>query len=148
LPDEILETEPPPPEESFLLGEYRKETVKQADRMDDLAKELFKIEIAIPGLYATALKFFSDKGGIFSHWITAAFVCWAAALGITLWGLIPKKYDVLDDTAERVRESPFQEGLTIREYFSAVAGHKRRHLIWASVFFFAGIFLAGMSVIP
>lgn len=147
MTDKILKTKPPSPEESFLLEEYWKETVKQADRMDELARELFKLEIAIPGLYVTALKLFSNKGGRFSDWILAAFVCWALALIATLCGLTPKNYKIHENAVDRVLDASIKEGLTIREYFYEAAHWKRIFLIAASVLFFAGVFFAGLSII-
>lgn len=148
MSDDILETSPASPDAEFLVQEYWKETVKQADRMDDLAKELFKLEVAIPGLYVTALKLFADKGGRISGYVMWAFICWGLALVVTLWGLIPKRYRVMMDAVERVQEPIFRDGrMTIKQYFSAVAGRKRWFLIVASALFFIGIVLAGFSVL-
>ena len=58
--------------------------------MDDLAKELFKAELAIPGVYVAVLKLYSGGGGGFSGWVAAAFACWALALAATLHGLFPQ----------------------------------------------------------
>ena len=146
MTDDILETTEGSPGDSFLLEEYRKEIPRQADRMDDLAKELFKAELAIPGVYIAVLKLYSGGGGGFSVWVAAAFACWALALAATLYGLFPKKYDVLEGTVERVRESFRQKTLTIDEYFSRVAEFKRSVLVLSSILFFAGLVLAAISI--
>lgn len=44
------------PGDQALLDAYYQEPVKQAERFADLAKELFKLELAIPGIYAAALR--------------------------------------------------------------------------------------------
>lgn len=44
------------PGDRALLDAYYQEPVKQAERFADLAKELLKLELAIPGVYAAALR--------------------------------------------------------------------------------------------
>ena len=140
-------TRPPSTESVFLLEEFKKEVVKQSDRMDDLAKELFKLELAIPGIYATVLKLFVDRNTQLSgHLVLGAFLCWAAALGLTLWGLSPKKREVLKDAVERGRIGSDTGKMTIREYYTQIAEGKLLCLRVASVIFFIGIVFAALSI--
>ena len=92
-------TSPPSQEDLFWLDSFRQEYIKESERYDNFAKELFKLELAIPGFYAIGLKL---SGGTLSlddtGWVLTmlAFVCWLPALGLALWGLFPKKYQVPD----------------------------------------------------
>ena len=48
---EILNGQPPQPADEALLKAYHDAVIKQADLYVDLAKELLKLELAIPGIY-------------------------------------------------------------------------------------------------
>ena len=44
------------PGDQVLLGVYYQEPIRQAEHFADLVKELFKLELAIPGVYAAVLR--------------------------------------------------------------------------------------------
>lgn len=44
-----------------LLGAFHEDIARQSERMDDLAKQLITLELAIPGLYAVVLKLVSGE---------------------------------------------------------------------------------------
>lgn len=75
MTDQILNGQPPLPTDEALLKAYHDAVIKQADLYVDLAKELLKLELAIPGIYAAALKLVTDQS---PHvlLVTAAFGCW------------------------------------------------------------------------
>nr|VFJ91440.1 MAG: hypothetical protein BECKLFY1418A_GA0070994_10167 [Candidatus Kentron sp. LFY] len=94
LAEEFLEIErkksnTPDPE----IEAFRRQIVKQAERFDDLVKELLKIELIVPGIYYLAT--ISKAGNISLNdnagW---AFILWLIAIVLTLFGLFPKRYQV------------------------------------------------------
>ena len=72
---EILNGQPPQPADEALLKAYHDAVIKQADLYVDLAKELLKLELAIPGIYAAALKLVTDQSP-HALLVAAAFGCW------------------------------------------------------------------------
>ena len=146
MEESIYETEPPSEEDLLLLGEFRREIIRQGERVDDLAKELFKMELAVPGVYIALLKTFEGRG-IGSEWVVAAvFACWAIAVCLTIFELFPRTYRILEGVVDRA-SSPFpSRDLTIRDYFVVVAGRKRRLLIISCFAFFAGVALAALTL--
>jgi hypothetical protein len=51
-----LPTRPPSKSESLLREKFAESVAGQSDLMDQLARQLITLELAIPGLYATVLK--------------------------------------------------------------------------------------------
>ncbi|NMQ19516.1 hypothetical protein E4P82_10110 [Candidatus Competibacter phosphatis] len=72
------------PSDQALLNAYYQEPIKQAERFADLAKELFKVELAIPGIYAAVLRLSGMEQSTNHSAVWAAFVFWTAALILTL----------------------------------------------------------------
>ena len=60
MTEKMLPTQPAAPEDSDLIQEFGREIIKQSERLDDVAKELFKLELAIPGIYSAALRLVVD----------------------------------------------------------------------------------------
>ena len=59
--------------------------------MDKLAQQLITLELAIPGIYATAVKLTAgaDATVTVDTGVIGAFLCWFAALLLALVSLIP-----------------------------------------------------------
>jgi hypothetical protein len=62
------------PADQILIEAYQQERIKQADRFADLTKELLKLELAIPGIYAAALKLVTsqDPATPSAFWVSTA----------------------------------------------------------------------------
>jgi len=112
----------------------------QSARMDDLARQLIALELAVPGLYATALKLIVGSQGTIpvDGWLALTFACWGLALVFALRALVPRKYRV--DRNRLFAEEEDREGpLSIEGYFRHSALYKRRLLLPSCGLFFAGI---------
>ncbi len=120
-----------------LLECFASDVAAQANRMDDLAKQLITLNIAVPGVYAAVLKLLSGGdqaiGNVTS--IGVSFVLWLLALGLSLACLLPQKREVDPDDL-----------LAIQRYFSDSASAKLKYLVWACISSFFGIVLAVLSI--
>lgn len=143
---EILPGQPPQPADETLVKAYREAIVKQADRYDDLAKELFKLELAIPGIYAAALKLVTNQPPTVPL-VAAAFGFWLLALVATLRALFPRRHPVLDNAVQHARRIEPGGPLSIKEFFQQSARNKRRLLLWSIPLFFAGIVAAAAAML-
>jgi len=115
--------------------------------MDKLSERLLTLELAIPGLYATAVKLISgDKATIT---VNAAFYitfgCWLLALALTLAALTPKKWRV-DPAILKQDPKKMSDALGIEDFFERSANYKRGLVIASSILFFAGIFGAVFTI--
>jgi hypothetical protein len=147
--DEIITpTRPLTDNEKMMRQRFYESIVAQSNLMDKLAERLLMLELAIPGLYATAVKLVSgDKATIVvNSWFYATFGCWIVALGLTLAALTPRKWTV-NPTILKQDRSKFSEGLGIEDFFERSARYKRRLIIASSVFFFAGIISAVFTIL-
>jgi len=122
--------------DEVLRESFAKDIVDQAARLDDLAKQLITLEIAVPGAYAAILKLASGEAATLSNpWLSvAAFIAWFAALGLTLLALIPLRRQVDPDSLT-----------DIQNYFTDSAARKLRCVIPASVLTLLGIGLAVLA---
>nr|VFK30117.1 MAG: hypothetical protein BECKMB1821I_GA0114274_101359 [Candidatus Kentron sp. MB]VFK75063.1 MAG: hypothetical protein BECKMB1821H_GA0114242_101459 [Candidatus Kentron sp. MB] len=157
-----ITTQPATPTEVTLSDACRKEIVKQVKRLDDLGKELLKIQLIIPGIYTAVLKLVGDGDLCLASSTTGniitglAFLFWIIAIACTLWGIFPKRYDVQCDAVARVPAAALPETrepgesttlpLTAREFFEKSAEHKRKYLTWAVALFFIGVVCAALAV--
>lgn len=113
-----------------LQEKFAEDIARQSTLMDDISKQLITIELAVPSLYATALKLVSGgdatlRGGAFL-WVS--FGLWFAALAFAFLAIFPKKY-VVD-----------KNSLTQIERFYHSSAKRKGVLLAVSVFcFFAGV---------
>jgi len=141
-------TRPITESEQLLREKFYESIITQSDLMDKLSERLLTLELAIPGLYATALKLMQgDKATVtINAALYITFSCWLIALALTLAALIPKKW-IVDSTI--LRQDPIKmdkEGIGIKDFFEKSAQHKRRLLILSSVLFLLGIFSAAFTI--
>ena len=117
---------------------FAKALTEQASRLDELAKQLIALELAIPGLYAAVLKLVSGDAAKLQHTglIFFAFGCWLTALGLTFGSLLPGKYQV--DIASLT---------DLHRFFKQSATRKLRLLIPAGLLCFLGICLVVIDII-
>lgn len=116
---------------------FAKALIEQATRLDELAKQLITLELAIPGLYAAVLKIVSGDTAKLHHsgLILFAFVCWLSALGFTFASLLPEKYKVDVNSLSGMQR-----------YFSQSAQRKFYWLIPAGFLCFFGICLVVFDI--
>src|SRR3972149_228834 len=143
MSNQPISTRPLSDNEKLMRQKFSASLTAQSDLLDKLGERLLTLELAIPGLYATALKLVSgDKATLFiGTALYVTFACWLIALALTLIALIPKKWKV-DPTVLKQDPQKFSEGLGIEDYFEQSAIYKRRLLIASSIVFFAGVFSA------
>ncbi|GAB6043019.1 hypothetical protein [Endothiovibrio diazotrophicus] len=135
--------------ESRLQALFDEEVVKQNDRLDDLARQLITLELAIPGVYAAALKLVAGRAAsIGAPWpVIAAFTLWFIALGGTLAALFPLRRRV-DPNLIRRRDSVWEEEpLAIEEFYQRSASRKRGWLLFSTLSFMLGVLAAGFAVL-
>ncbi|MCP5307445.1 MAG: hypothetical protein H6953_18700 [Chromatiaceae bacterium] len=103
------------PGDQALLDAYYQELIKQAERFTDLAKELFKLEVAIPETYVATLRLVGGGQSVDRLGVSIALGCWAVALMLALRAIFPRKYEVLENVIRTVRSTPDQGSLSIEE---------------------------------
>lgn len=124
-----MPTRPPNTLEKFMPERLSEAIAEQSKLMDNLAQQLLLVELAIPGLYATALKLSSGSDKLVLTWeIQFAFICWVVALLLTIVSMFPRYKEVN-------RNSP----KAIEDFFNDSAKRKFNFLTPAILFFFLGI---------
>jgi hypothetical protein len=141
-----IPTRPPARQDHLLRDKLIEDIAGQSARMDELARQLITLELAVPGIYATALKLVAgDKGTLATGiWLYLTFACWALALVLVLISLAPRKYPV--DTS-RLFADDGNGALSIEGFFRHSALHKRRLLLPSCGLFFAGVCCAAATVL-
>ncbi len=132
-----LETAPVTQYDEGLLDSFAKDVAAQSTRLDELAKQLITLNIAIPGLYATVLKFISgDKATVQEPlMLVIIFGAWMLALGFAFTSLYPEHYQVDPDSPS-----------DIETFFHHSARRKLRWLGAAGFCSFFGICFAVFSL--
>jgi hypothetical protein len=148
MTEEIHEGRPPVSgADKVLVEAYHQEPVKQAERCNELAKEFLKLELAIPGIYAAALRFVVDaQASVSVVGVALAFGLWLLALLLTLAALFPVKWRVLDNVVRRGSESQGSGAVSIETYFRESTRRRRNLLLWSAPLFLAGVAAAAGSV--
>ncbi len=148
MDDDIVYSVPPSKSDEELEKGFVAAIIDQPKLLDELAKQLVTLNLAIPGLYATALKLIGGDDAVVNSaiMIIGAFVCWFIALALSLFSLRPRKWKV--DRSKLRSNIPVAPGqpLSIEEFFMATATYKRRLLALATLFSFTGICLAGLTI--
>jgi len=142
-----LPTRPLSDNEKKLREKFYESIAAQSDLVDRLGERLLTLELAIPGLYATALKLVMGEKATLqvNPALYLTFAGWIAALILTLIALTPKMWPV-DPAILRQDPQKFSEGLGIEDFFEQSARHKRRFVIASSIFFFLGTFSAIFTI--
>ncbi len=144
-----IKTRPPNTTEELLSTKFDEEFTNQPQRLDEIAKLLITIELAIPGLYATALKLINgDKATLtLSLEVYFAFIFWALALLFTLLAILPRTYNVDRAIIRRTTPHEFLEPLSIEAYFKKSATYKYEWIVTSCIYFFIGIIFAVYSIL-
>lgn len=135
-----LATGPPACRDQLLQDKLIEDIAGQGARMDDLAHRLIALDLAVPGIYATALKLVAGGQGMVSGgvWLSLTFTCWGLALTLALIALTPRNYRV--DKGRLSADAENGKGpLSIEGYFRRSALYKRRLLLPSCGLSFAGI---------
>jgi hypothetical protein len=147
MSDQPISTRPLSDNEKLLRDKFYASITSQSDLMDKLSERLLTMELAIPGLYATALKLLRGTGATLTGgaglYVTFAF--WLLALILTLTALTPRKW-VVDPAVLKQDPKKFSGGLGIEDFFQQSAIYKRRLVVASSVLFFAGIVSAALTL--
>ena len=144
----IIESFAPPKGDDELEKGFAAIVVEQPKLLDELAKQLVTLTLAIPALFATILKLPSgESAGLSLHpFVVWAFLCWFVALLLSLASLMPRRWNVNRQVVRREKPAAKGQPLSIEEFFLKSALYKRRLLIAASICCFIGIALAGRSI--
>lgn len=123
--------------DELLIEGFANDLVTQAPRLDDLAKQLITLQIAVLGLYAVILKLTDEVKSIsddrlcmglaLGAWILAQFLCF-----LSLW---PKR-----------RQVDMNDLVQIRQHFSSGTRRRLGLLGSASVFSLISIVLVMVSI--
>lgn len=107
-------------DDKLMRQKFYERLTAQSDPMDKLSERLLTLELALPGLYATALKLISgDKATIMLNAaLYMTFACWLAALIVTLIAMTPRKW-LVDPSILKQDPQKFSEGLGIEDFFSS-----------------------------
>jgi len=145
-PPITLHSKPVSDRDKILLEKFEADFVEQANRIADLAKQLITVELAIPGIYATALKLLQgDKATLAMGWdIRLAFGLWALSLIFSFAALFPRNYRVDRKIIRRDEDKKFDKPLSIEAYFIRSARYKL-YCVGASCFCFIGGLIASLS---
>jgi hypothetical protein len=120
-----------------LQDSLAKEVANQATRMDDLAKLLITINLAIPALYGAIIKLSQTPANALpSLLIIIAFASWLGSLWLAIVALLPVKNRVDPNNLP-----------AIERYFSANATRKQTNVVSASFLTFFGICLVIFGLI-
>jgi hypothetical protein len=147
MSEKPIPTHPLNDNEKMLREKFYESIVAQSDLLDKLSERLLTLELAIPGLYATALKLMRGDKAIVTVNVALyiTFACWLLALILTLMALTPKKWKV-DPSILKQDPNKFDQALGIEDFFEQSALYKRRLMIASSVLFFVGIFSAIFTI--
>jgi hypothetical protein len=147
MDEEIISTRPVNRGEELLREKFVESIADQSTLMDNLAKQVITVELAVPGLYATVLKFTQGEGATAAtdRWLYATFAFWFLALALAVASLIPRNWRV-DPTMLKSDPKGKSRPLGLEDFFRKSAEHKRRLLIPSIVLFWLGILSAAAVV--
>ena len=147
MSDEPIDTNPLSEVDELLLKKFYESVAAQSELMDKVSAQLLTIELAVPGIYATAAKLISgDKATVVMNFaLYLTFCCWFLALILTLFALVPKKWKV--DTNILIQDpKKYKEGLGIEDFFDQSADYKKNFIVASCLLFFAGIVSAMFTI--
>lgn len=135
---QTLSTRPPREEEHFMQERLTEAIADQSKLMDELAKQLLLVELAIPGLYAAVLKLVSGTESVANlpNILIYAFICWGLSVICTVASLLPRSYRNIS------RNNP----QSIEDFFNKAAEYKRTCLLVSLLWFMAGLFFIILDV--
>ena len=150
MSDTPIMTRPVNAAEKMLRQKFAESVAGQSEQMDKLAQQLITLELAVPGLYAAVLQLVHGKEATVTvdRWLYLTFGCWFLALALTLFSLIPRRWQV-DPTllkGDIAGDDGPVDALSLEEFFYKAAQWKRRLLIAATLLFWLGVLGATLFV--
>jgi len=132
-----VSTEPLSPIDKKLDEKFTESIAEQSKLMDEIAKQLLTIELALPAIYATVLKLVTGSESLTegSIWLVLTFLCWFIALVLTFFTLVPVRYKVDTEQLD-----------SIEAFFIKSAKYKRKMLIGSAFIFFLGVLTSVFTV--
>lgn len=121
------------------------DAIKQVDRLDDLAKELLKIQLALPTIFLLAFRLIHhDQALEVNVFLLIAIALWIMALFLNLHIITPKAYTIKQSISRaendpNCRLEPFEN---IESYFYCVAQRKYKKIAQVIRIFLLGVFFA------
>ena len=136
----VYASRPPTSGESKLVEKYFESYAAQNKLMDELARQMITIELAVPGVYASILALLrGDKSTLpAGPWLIVAFGGWALAALLTFIALFPRDYKV-DTRILRADPAATDGVLGVEDYFRRPARYKWQLLAAAAVAFWVGV---------
>lgn len=109
----IIKGRPPNAEETFIHEKHLESISRQPILMEEVAKQLLTLELAIPGIYATVLKLTSgDKDKLtLTDNLYFVFSFWLVSLICILIALLPRAYRIDQNDITEQRNSFFKAAL-------------------------------------
>jgi len=107
----IIKGRQPNADERFIREKHLESLTRQPMLMNELAKQLLTLELAIPGLFATVLKLLSGGNGGDAGKLTltsdlySVFLFWLFSLAFSILALLPRAYKVDANDLTAIRQS-------------------------------------------
>lgn len=136
----VFASRPPTPGERALIEKFHERLADQSTLMDELARQMVTVELAVPGLFAAVLALLRGQDATLpaGPLVVVTFGCWLLALVLTFVALFPRNYRV-DPTVLRRDPAAAGDTLGVEDFFRKSAEYKRRLLVAAAVVFWLGI---------
>ena len=114
----------------------------QSQPLDELARQMITVTLAVPGIYAAVLALLRGQSATLpaGRPLIVSFGCWLAALALSFAALFPRRYQV--DTTVLRGESAAGDALSLEAFFHRAARRKYWLLVAAAVAFTAGVVVA------
>ncbi|MCK5725748.1 MAG: hypothetical protein KAH22_02840 [Thiotrichaceae bacterium] len=114
----------------FMQERFSESIADQNRQMDNLARQLLTVELAISGLFITVLKLVNGTNPLeFNGAVSFIFSCWFIALILNIMAMLPRDYNNVNP------DSPDE----IKQFFKESARFKLILLLPSLFLFIAGI---------
>lgn len=139
----ILAGRAPTRGEEILAERFFERLADQSKQMDELARQMITVELAVPGLYASILALLRGQDATLpAGWpLVVTFACWLAALALSFLALFPRHYDV-DPTILQGDPENAPGVMGLEAFYTRSAAYKRGLLLAAALLFWLGIIVA------
>ena len=136
----VLSSRPPTAGQRALLEKFHERLAGQSAQMDELARQMVTVELAVPGIFAAALALLRGKDATLAAGplLYVTFVCWLAALLLTFAALFPRDYRV-DPTILRRDPAAKDDTRGVEDFFRRSAEYRRWLRVAAAAVFWVGI---------
>lgn len=128
--ERVYGSQPQSPYDKKVQEKFAEDIAHQSRLMEEMAKLLISIELAIPGIYATVLKLIAGEKATMETGFALGltFLLWFMALVLSFLAIFPQRYTVDKNNLK-----------AIEDFYHRSAKHKAHFLIGSVVLFFGGI---------